>query len=161
MRARTYRTDEPSRGLSHFLAELDRGRRATELMLRRLSLPDVDAMLRAVFDLNRPVGADFLQTVFELTEGNPFFIEEVLKSLHPADDAVFTSGVRTPNLVDARRVPRTVKDAVHRRAARLTQAARRTLDIAAVVGRRFDFALLQRLTGHSEHKLVMLLKELQ
>jgi len=37
-------------------------------------------MLRAIFALGRPVQAEFLDAIYTLTEGNPFFIEEILKS---------------------------------------------------------------------------------
>ena len=35
-------------------------------------------MLRAIYDLPNPVPASTLDAIYELTEGNPFFIEEVL-----------------------------------------------------------------------------------
>ncbi len=37
--------------------------------------------------------------------------------------------------------------------------ARRVLQLAAVAGRRFDFALLQQITQHDEASLVELMKE--
>ena len=44
------------------------------------------------------------------------------------------------------RVPRTATEAVGRRLAGLSEAAREVASVAAVAGRRFDFALLQALT---------------
>ncbi len=43
------------------------------------------------------------------------------------------------------RIPRSVQDAVQRRVEKLSEAARRVLTLAAVMGRRFDFALLQQI----------------
>src|SRR5581483_7321229 len=57
-------------------------------------------------------------------------------------------------------IPRTVQDAVQRRVEPLGAAARRLLVLAAVAGRRFDFALLQALTGQEERALLPALREL-
>ena len=68
----TYRDEEPHAGLTHFLADLDRERLATELRLARLPLADVEAMLRAIFagqgararrPASRPLHADRGQSV--------------------------------------------------------------------------------------------------
>jgi predicted ATPase len=53
-----------------------------------------------------------------------------------------------------------VQVAVRRRANQLTPDARRLLTLAAVAGRRFDFDLLRRLTGHDEVALLNLIKSL-
>src|SRR5438132_636723 len=58
------------------------------------------------------------------------------------------------------RIPRSVQDAVGQRVERVSAAARHVLTLAAVAGRRFDFVLLQQLTGHDEAYLLLLLKEL-
>lgn len=79
--ALTCRSDETNAVLRHLLAELDRERLAIELPVAPLSLPQVDALLRAVFRLDRPVRPEFRDELYALTEGNPFFIEEVCKSL--------------------------------------------------------------------------------
>lgn len=156
----TYRTDQPHPGLRHFLAELDRGRLATELLLTPLDTVEVDAMLRAIFALNRPVRADFLHPIASLTEGNPFFVEEVLKSLVAAGDVFYTDDGWDRKPVNELRIPRTVGDAVQRRVEQLTGGARETLVLAAVAGHRFDFALLQALTQRDERELLRQVKEL-
>ena len=46
----------------------------------------VEAMVQTTFDLDRPVRAEFLGAIHGLTDGNPFFIEETLKSLVAALD---------------------------------------------------------------------------
>jgi predicted ATPase len=63
-------------------------------------------------------------------------------------------------LFNEMRIPRSVQDAVQQRADQLSQDARRVLILAAVAGRRFDFALLQALTKHDEDQLLKLIKEL-
>ncbi len=156
----TYRHDEVQAGLQHFLAGLDRERLATEIALPRLQPSEVDAMLRAIFGLERSITADFLHLLYELTEGNPFFIEETLKSLNVAGDITFSDGVWERKPLEELRIPRTVQDAVGRRTALLTAEARQVLALAAVAGRRFEFDLLQQTSGLSEQALLARIKEL-
>ncbi|HXV44875.1 MAG TPA: AAA family ATPase, partial [Anaerolineae bacterium] len=158
----TYRSDDaPAHpALSHFLAGLDRERLATELTLTRLEIGEVEAMLRAIFELERPVRIEFLEAIYDLTEGNPFFIEEVLKSLITAGDIFYAEGQWDRKPMHELRIPRSVQDAVQRRVTQLSQAARYTLTLAAVAGRRFDFTLLQQLTQLNEPGLLLHLREL-
>jgi DNA-binding NarL/FixJ family response regulator len=156
----TYRSDEVLPALSHALAELERERLASELRLAPLSSAELLAMLRAIFDLPQSIHPELGEAIYDLTEGNPFFVEEVLGSLVAAGDIFYAAGRWNRKPLDELRIPRTIQDAVRRRAARLSQPARRTLALAAVAGRRFDFGLLQALTGAAESDLLAQLREL-
>ncbi len=138
----TFRDDQVEPGLEGLLAELDRARLSSELRLRRLDRQQVEAMLRAIFGSTRAVDRDLTRRVHELTDGNPFFVEEVLRS------------------PDELRLPRTVHDAVQRRTARLSAPAKQIAVLAAVSGRRFEFPLLQRVAGVEESTLIDSVKEL-
>ncbi len=156
----TYRSDEIPDHLGHVLAAFDRRRLATELRLQPLSEADVAVMLRAIFGLGRPVRGDFVRAIYALTEGNPFFVEEIVRALVERGDIVRAEGGWERRPLDELRIPRSVRDAVQQRSAHLSQRARRVLALAAVAGRRFDFGLLQALTGETETALIDLLKEL-
>jgi DNA-binding NarL/FixJ family response regulator len=156
----TYRDDEVSGGLGYLLDELARSRLAVELRLARLSRDEVAAMLRAIFELDQTIRPDFLQAIYALTEGNPFFIEELLRSLVAAGDMTYVEGIWDLKPVNELRLPRTIHDAVQRRTDRVSPEARQVLVLAAVAGRRFDFELLRSLRGHDEAELLGLIKEL-
>jgi predicted ATPase/DNA-binding CsgD family transcriptional regulator len=156
----TYRSDEVGPRLGDWLAQLDREHFAQELHLAPLRRDEVAAMLRAIFALPRPVGVETLDAIYSLTEGNPFFVEELLKSLITAGDMFYADGVWDRKRIETLRIPRSLNDAVARRVAQLSTDARHVLALAAVVGRRFDFTLLQRLAQRDEGELVPLLKEL-
>jgi DNA-binding CsgD family transcriptional regulator/predicted negative regulator of RcsB-dependent stress response len=166
----TYRSDEASPALMHFLAELDRERLAAEYKLPRLTPSEVDEMLRTIFDQARPVRSEFLNAIFALTEGNPFFIEEILRSLMEAGEIFYVEaqGFWDRKPMRELHIPRSVQDAVHHRTERLSQAARQILTMAAVTGQRFDFALLQQLTRSAgfdqqefdEKEILSVIKEL-
>ena len=156
----TYRSDEIRPALASWLAQLDRERLAHEYLLSSLSRNDVDAMLQAIFDLQRRVPSETLNALYELTEGNPFFIEEILKSLITAGGIFYMDENWEHKPLSELHIPRSVQDAVQQRTDQLSKDARHVLTLAAVAGRRFDFVLLQQLTHHDEQQLLILMKEL-
>ena len=150
----TYRNDEVGPSLERFLAALDRERLASEIELKRLTPTETAAMIRAVFDLSRSPQPEFLAAIHELTNGNPFFIEEVLKSFVSSGEIFELGGQWGRKPLSQLRVPRTVQAAVRQRTEQLSADAQRLLNIAAVAGQRWDFAVLQRLTGHDDAMLI-------
>ena len=156
----TYRSDEVRPSLRHFLAQLDRERLTQEILLARLTRDEVEAMLRAIFALPRSARLDLPDPIHALTEGNPFFVEEALKSLIEAGEIFYANGRWDRKPLDELHIPRSIQDAVQQRTDQLSDSARRMLTLAAVAGRRFDFALLQELTHHDEQHLLQLIKEL-
>jgi DNA-binding CsgD family transcriptional regulator/tetratricopeptide (TPR) repeat protein len=156
----TYREDEVSSGLRYLLEELDRWRLAIELRLTRLGRVEVAAMLRAMSEPDRPIRQDVHQTIYALSEGNPFFIEELVRSLLAAGGLAQVAGRRERTPVNELRLPRSVHDAVRRRTDRISSQAREVLVLAAIAGRRFDFELLRSLTGRGEADLLGRIKEL-
>jgi tetratricopeptide (TPR) repeat protein len=156
----TCRNDESHPALDHFLAELNRERLATELQLQRLTVAEVDSMLQAIFGLNRLVNAEFQQTLHDLTEGNPFFVEETLQALAESGSIIFGQGRWNFKPVNLLHIPRSIQDSVQQRSDRLSKEARSLLELAAVAGRRFNFDLLQELTKMDEPRLLSIMKEL-
>jgi DNA-binding CsgD family transcriptional regulator len=156
----TYRRDEAGGALGRFLVALNRARLADELSLAPFTPDEVDIMLRAIFEQSRPVSPEFRNAVYTLTEGNPFFIEEVLKALLSAGDIFLRDGVWDRKPVQQLSIPRSVQLAVEQRLAQLDTEARRLTCLAAVVGRRFSFRLLQELLAMDEQALLNHLKHL-
>ena len=156
----TYRNDEVHSELRHWLAQLDREHLAQEFVLTPLTRSEVAAMLRAIFDRASPMPASTIEAIYELTEGNPFFIEEILKSLITTGAIVSAHQMWEDQPWNELPIPRSVQDAVHLRLEHVSEAAREVVMLAAVAGRRFDFALLERITHHDEPELLQLMKEL-
>jgi len=156
----TYRSDELVPSLRHLLAQLDRERLASEMRLPRLTLQDVDVMLRAIFDQPQSIRPDFLQAIYTITDGNPFFIEEVIRALVTAGDIFRAGGRWERRALRQLQIPRSVQDAVLRHSRHLSPEADKVLRLAAVAGRRFDFDVLRALTGYDEDGLLTLIGEL-
>jgi DNA-binding NarL/FixJ family response regulator len=156
----TYRHDEIHSVLRHWLAQLDRERLAHEVNLTPLTRSEVEAMLQAIFGLERPMPAATLDALYGLTEGNPFFLEEILKSLLLAGAIVSAHESWECWPLPELPIPRSIQTVVQLRLDQVSPAARQVVILAAVAGKRFDFALLQRITQYEEQELLTLMKEM-
>ena len=161
----TYRNDEVSPELRHTLAEFDREHLAQDFSLQRFGRADVDAMLQAIFAMHQAVQTGLGESIYQLTEGNPFFIEEVLKSLLATGEIVNSEGSWERTLLFGAHtrhlsIPRSVQDAVYQRTKQLSDSARQALTLAAVAGRRFDLTILQQVMHTDAPHMLVLMKEL-
>jgi DNA-binding CsgD family transcriptional regulator len=163
----TYRSDEVLPSLKHWLAQLDREQLTQEIALHSLTRGQIKAMLEVIFgqhkfapDTVRFAHDEFLDTITSLTEGNPFFIEEMLKSLINSKQIFYSEGAWERKPLHELSIPRSIQDAVQRRATQLSEPARRLLTLAAIAGRRFDFTLLQQVMQCDEQQMLLLIKEL-
>jgi DNA-binding CsgD family transcriptional regulator/Tfp pilus assembly protein PilF len=151
----SYRTDELHRRhpLTHLIAQLTRDRLYQEIRLAPLAPEELASMLETT--LNQPLPGLFVDTLYDRTGGNPFFAEELLKSLieHKQLDALI-GAAQQGRAIDHLAIPISIKDSILERAADLDPTTAEVLTYAAVVGRRFDFDLLLRLTGLAEAALL-------
>lgn len=158
----TFRSDEiqghPQ--LRHVLGELLRKRLADEIPLEGLTLPQVGEMVQAIFALAEPVSAEFQQAVYDRTEGNPFFIEELLRTLVETGGVFLEHGRWDRRAVADLSVPPTVQDAILRRVAALPDEAQRILTAAAVLGQRFRLEPLRALSESTESAVLESLRSL-
>ena len=86
------------------------------------------------------------QLVFSKAEGNPFFVEEVTRSL--VETGVLrraNSGYELARPVDEIDVPDTVQDVIMARLDRLPDEPKHAIQTAAVIGREFTVRLLERI----------------
>ena len=155
----TYRSEDGGSRLQHWLARLDRERVVQELSLARLTADEVAAMLRAIFALDRPVRPEFVEAIYALTDGNPFFIEEAPTVLIAEGDIFYGARGWDRKPLGRLHIPRSVQDAVRQRVERLSVHARQALMLAAVIGRRFDYPLLSALTRLDDRTLISAIKE--
>lgn len=79
--------------------------------------------------------------VYSETDGNPFFVTEIVRLL-TADGRACSSA--TPQTVT---IPQTVREAITRRLQRLSDACQQALQLAAVIGREFDVRTVRRAAG--------------
>ena len=155
----TYRNDEMHQPLRSWLSQLDRARQRQEVLLGPLSRANTETFLQTILQGTRSLPAGMLDALYDLTEGNPFFLEEVLKALIVAGELVEGEDGWRWKRADTWHIPLSLHNAVELRLTHLSTDARRVLQLAAVAGRRFDFTLLQEITRYDETSLVELMKE--
>jgi eukaryotic-like serine/threonine-protein kinase len=134
------RDAENNPGLVRTLEELIRlGLRP--LKLGGLSKDDVAQMLHGLSQRQAP--ESLVSAIFEESQGNPFFVEEVYRHLIEDGEIFDEAGeFRTDIEIDETDVPENVRLIIGRRLERLDENEKRVLAAAAVLGRSFSFQLL-------------------
>ena len=161
----TYRDVEidPHHPLSTVLAELRHERLYQRQLLRGLSESEVKELIEAIWQqqMAEHHGAAFVRAVLRETEGNPFFIEEVLHHLVESGALYRDDGrwVTDPKAVAGMGVPENVRDVIGRRLSRLSETAHRVLTAAAFLGREFEFEVLGRMSELGEELMVPAVEE--
>jgi class 3 adenylate cyclase/tetratricopeptide (TPR) repeat protein len=147
-----------SRPLQTILERLHRHRLLERLPIGPLARDDLAALLEAL--AGKPLPSDLVGMLFDETEGNVFFAEEVFRHLLEEGRLFDRSGEWRPDVdpIDLG-VPETIRLTIGTRLAALTEATRGVLTTAAVVGRAFGFELLEALTGMDEEELIDALDE--
>ncbi len=135
----TYRSDELHRRhpLLPWLAELDRGGRVERLALARFDRAQLGALMAAI--LGSAPQERLVGDVFDRSDGNPFFAEELL--------AASRSGSGSP------RLPPTLKEILLAHIATVEEPAATVLGVAAVAGRRVTHELLSQVADLPDERL--------
>jgi tetratricopeptide (TPR) repeat protein len=156
----TYRDVEldVNRPFAKTLETLLRQRFATRVNVRRLGESGVQKMLSALGGSEPPSG--LTKAVFQETEGNPFFVEEVFRHLDEEGKLFDADRKWRPDLrVDTIEVPEGVRLVIGRRLERLGDRARKVLTSASVIGRSFPVDLLHAVVDVSEDDVLDALDE--
>jgi tetratricopeptide (TPR) repeat protein len=149
---------ELARPLAATLERLVRARNAERLSLKRFDRAGVAVMLAAL--AGKPAPDAIVDAVFDETEGNPFFVEEVFWHLAEEGKIFDDAGeFRADLTVDELDVPESVRLVVGRRLERLGTEAQKVLAAGAVVGRAFPFALLGAITDTDGDRLLDILED--
>jgi class 3 adenylate cyclase/tetratricopeptide (TPR) repeat protein len=115
------------------------------LSLQALTERETERMASAVLEARR-VPAELRALLAHKAEGNPFFVEEVTRSLLE-EGALRRAGdeVELTRPSEDVRIPDRIQDVLMARLDRLDDAAKRALQIASVIGREFALRLLERI----------------
>jgi DNA-binding SARP family transcriptional activator len=152
----TYRETELGEPLASLLADLHRERAVERLRLGALNRGEVATMISGW--LGRAPPTHFAHALHRETEGNPFFIEEVLRHLIEADAVDGTEWGRLASFTELG-IPDGVREAIERRLATLSPATRRVVTMAAAIGRSFSIEVLDGLAELSGERLLEALEE--
>ena len=153
----TYRDAEvsPEDPLFRTLAELSRNQSFHRQTLEGLASGEVEEFILVANGARVP--QELIDAIYAHTEGNPFFIIEVIRLLverGELGDGLIDRG--TMSLA----IPQGVLEVIGQRLSRLSVECNDLLTTAAVIGRQFDFNVLVAVTeGTTESGLVGLVEE--
>ncbi len=116
--------------------------------LSRLAQKDVSQVLANMWQ--QPVPAAFTAKIYQHTEGNPFYVEEVAKGLVDDGLVIWREGKWHFPTLEKVRLPPSVQEAVWRRIGHLGRDTQTLLRQAAVLGQVFRFDDLREMSGLSE-----------
>jgi class 3 adenylate cyclase/tetratricopeptide (TPR) repeat protein len=154
----TYRDTDIGRGhpLTELLADLRRDDGSERLPVTGLDASGVAAFMEAAagHGLDED-GEDLARAVWAETEGNPFFMVEIIRHLAEAGALEQREGRWVvSSVLDDVGIPEGVRDVVGRRLSRLSEAANQALTVAAVVGLEFEPAVVAAAAGMEEDDLL-------
>lgn len=139
----------PENPVSSLITDLGQRGLVTEIELSSLDREATTALAASIWgdSLEDPIG----ELLFQETEGNPLFVVEVVRSgyLQGADDPARTSSI-----------PPKIQAVIKTRLDALSPAARELTNLAAIVGREFDFQLLSQAADQEEEAILQGLDEL-
>jgi class 3 adenylate cyclase len=151
----TYRESDLSteHPLTATLADLRSVAGTERLPLRGLALDDVVAIMEAAAGHEMPEpGRALAGEIAAETDGNPFFVAEILRHLLESG----ALGQREDGRWELRReladlgLPQSIREVIGRRVERLGERAHGLLRLAAVIGRDFEVDLLVKLAREDE-----------
>jgi class 3 adenylate cyclase len=160
----TYRDVELDRRhpLSDTLADLRRERAYERILLRGLTTREVGELIEAAADRSLDeVTRAFAPLLQRETEGNPFFIAEIVRHLVQSGGIVFVDGAWQLGSDDIATIgiPEGVREVIGRRLSHVSEDCNTALTSAAVLGREFEFGVLGRMTGMDEDALLAVVEE--
>ena len=157
----TYRDVEVDRThpLSAALAELRRVSTFGRVVLRGLNADEVHRMLKSITHDNVPWS--LAEAVHRQTEGNPLFVQEVVRYLSE-EGLLKREGGRWKGQTGAAldmAIPEGLRDVIGKRVSLLSKDCSRLLSVASVIGREFGIETLRTVAAMGEDAFVAALKE--
>ncbi len=157
----TYRDVEVDRShpLSAALAELRRVSSYGRVILRGLNADEVRRMLESITRESVPWG--LAEAVHRQTEGNPLFVQEVVRYL--AEEGLITQKEGrwrpTKDTPLEMNIPEGLRDVIGKRLSLLSKECNQLLSVAAVIGREFAMDTLKAVVNINEDIFVSALKD--
>ncbi|MCU0489183.1 MAG: AAA family ATPase, partial [Anaerolineales bacterium] len=134
-----------AQGAFHALVQaLTRERKIERILLTRLSSQDIQTIAARLSPARSSVLAERLA---EASEGNPYIVSELVRQ---AQESQVDQPGWENNLLQKSVVPGSIYTFIQSRLTRLSEPARRVLDVGVAFGRTFDFHVVSQAAGLSE-----------
>jgi tetratricopeptide (TPR) repeat protein len=154
-RSEDFQPDSPS---YKSLMKLNRQRVLETIQVKNLSREETVEQIKRTFG-EQTITPEFADLIYGKTGGNPFFVEEILRSL-VEDGSIF----RTETKWDRKPIqeiilPETVRSVLKSRLTKLQPDTLNVLTMASVVGSEFDFEVLREASQLDEDTLLQRLEK--
>lgn len=156
----TYRDVEVSRQhpLEATLRDLTREGLVERIDVRRLDATETRRLVAAAMG-EEEVSPEFSNLVYSRTEGNPFFVQQVMRMLVERGDVYREDGRWERKRIEEIEVPESIRSVVGQRLDRLTQGTQIALREASVLGQTFAFDDLLAFSEQNEDELESALEQ--
>jgi len=134
-----------------------------EIVLQPLNESMSEALINNMLNI-RGLHLSIIDQIVERAGGNPFFIEEVVRSFIDEGAVVFRDGVfEVTDKINTMVIPHTINDVLMARIDRLEEKTRNLVKVASVIGRSFFYRILTEVGGAIEDidNRLFYLKEIQ
>ena len=128
--------------------------------LAPLAHEQVTELVRLTFGVDAEVVREFSALLYGWTRGNPFFLEEILKSLIASGRLSKQAGAWVGWDAEDFSLPGSIRDAVLARLGATSQDAQTVAELTAIIGARARYPLLASVSGLDERALLDALEEL-
>ena len=149
---------ERHRGLARALHDWTRERAATRIRLERLCRDDTAELIRTLLG-HHDVGDDLIAALHRETDGNPFFVEEIVKAMIDDKSLQRVEGQWRQRSTGELLLPQSVKAAIGSRLQHVSEGCNQVLRTAAVIGKTFAFDELAPVVDIDEDPLLDVLDE--
>lgn len=123
---------------------------AQQMQLQPLGLPEVGMVMRSLSKTGHTPPFYYLKHVFDVTGGNPLFVEELSLSSTATDSVSLATDLQSLQPRPQSTIPRSIRRIIRQRLQRVSPGAQRVADLCAVHGQLFDLKLVGELTGLSD-----------
>jgi len=161
-----YRTEDlkttrgPVHPIEELMTRLGSENLFSTLELKRLIQKDTTKIISDLLGVKK-IPNDFASLIYQETEGNPFFIKEVLKTLIEDGALSIKKDQLKLNISpDEMVIPMSIRELINLRVQRLTDEMVDVLEYSAVIGNEFEFEYLRNILDLPESKLVNILSKL-
>jgi tetratricopeptide (TPR) repeat protein len=151
----------PAHPLSRVLLEMQRYDLSEEVQLEQFTLEEVEIFLDRRYPNNR-FPSSLAKTLYEKTNGNPFFLDQVVRLLTDERNISLDANSRwRARSLDTVPIPEGALAIVQARIANLDDASGDLLRYASVMGEQFRSPILAELLGHSHLSVLRSLRTLE
>jgi len=151
----SYRTEDLNGQLANMMRNLSQHGLLSRITLRRLTLEEVTMLIRELAGMESG-GEIFSRRIYQETEGNPFFIFEVIRSLFEEGILYRDEHGWSTDLKDFATnyaqlpIPPSMREVIEARLNRLDEVSRQVLETAAVFQQQFYFSTVRRACDRTE-----------